>query len=84
LSLTALAMLLGYVNVYARVTVAGYSRGRLDSVVRAEKIRNERLKLTYNSLCSPARVVAAAEKSGMVYPSNYEYLRDTRMVASAR
>lgn len=82
-TVSLLAMLFGYVRVYAGLAVAGYSRDTLVSELRQEKLRNEELKVKWNTLSSPQRVVSAAENAGMVYASDYDYVNKPRTVASA-
>ena len=77
-------MLFGWVAVYANVTVTGYNRARLTAQCRAEKLRNERLKVEYSRLSSPHIVVAAAENAGMVYATKYDYIHPPQAVASAK
>ena len=84
LLVSALAFLFGYVNVYASLAKTSYSRSRLVQMCREEKLKNERLKVEWTRRCSPQNVVAAAEKSGMVYASNYEYMGASQTVASAK
>lgn len=82
-SVLVLAFVFGYVNVYANLTMTGYNRSKLMTVCREEKLKNERLKVQWNSLSSPHKVVTAAEKSGMVYASDYDYLNKPKTIASA-
>lgn len=83
ITVSLLAMLFGYVRVYAGLAMAGYSRDTLISELRQEKLRNEELKVKWNTLSSPQRVVNAAEKAGMVYASDYDYINKPSTVASA-
>lgn len=78
-----LAFLFGYVSVYANLTKTGFSRSKLTQMCRVERLRNERLKVEWIRHCSPETVVAAAEKSGMVYATEYEYVGQQQNVASA-
>ena len=80
--LFGVAMLFGWVAVYANVTVTGYNRSRLTSECRAEKLKNERLKVECSRLSSPHIVTAAAEKAGMVYATQYDYVHQPQTVAS--
>lgn len=75
--------LFGYASIYGNLTVAGYNRSKLMDAYRSELLENQRLKVEWISLGSPNRVVAAAEKSGMVYATDYEYLGKPQTVASA-
>ncbi|MCE5313619.1 MAG: hypothetical protein ABFD49_01500 [Armatimonadota bacterium] len=84
LPVIAVVMLFGWVAVYANVTVTGYNRARLTAECRAAKLMNERLKVEYNRLSSPHKVVAAAEKTGMVYATDYDYVHPPQTVASAK
>lgn len=76
------AMLFGWVAVYANVTVTGYNRSKLTAQFRAEKLKNERLKVECSHLSSPHIVTAAAEKAGMVYATQYDYVHQPQTVAS--
>lgn len=79
-----LAGVFGYVNTYAKLTATAADRNRLTVQVKREKIRHERLKLRYIIDSSPRSVTAAAERNGMVYATDYDYLRRPQTVASAR
>ncbi|MCE5198367.1 MAG: hypothetical protein ABFD54_16695 [Armatimonadota bacterium] len=79
----AIAMLFGWVSVHARITVTGYNRSRLTDLCREERLKNQRLKVQWDSLSSPHNVVAAAERSGMVYAAQYDYIHGPQAVASA-
>ncbi|MCL5102521.1 MAG: hypothetical protein M1133_00205 [Armatimonadetes bacterium] len=74
--------LFGWMSVYAKLTVTGYSRSRLLQMCRQEQLKHERLEVKWNSLSSPHNVVAAAEKSGMVYATDYDYIRSPQTIAS--
>lgn len=76
------AMLFGWVAVYANVTITGYNRSRLTSECRAEKLKNERLKVECSRLSSPHIVTAAAERAGMIYATQYDYVHQPQTVAS--
>ena len=81
--LVSAAFLFGYIGVYASLAKTSYNRSNLVQMCREEKLRNERLKVEWTRRCSPQNVVAAAEKSGMVYATNYEYMGASQTVASA-
>ena len=72
-----------FVNTYANLAVTGYSRDELSNTFNEEKIKNEELKVQWNLLTSPRNVVASAEKSGMIYAKDYDYLGKPKTVASA-
>ncbi len=67
--------LFGYVSVYVNLTTTGYNRAQLMAQCRQERIRNERLKIELNRLMSPQAIVVAAEKNGMVYATEYDYIQ---------
>ncbi|MCE5324142.1 hypothetical protein LLG46_12625 [bacterium] len=77
------AMLFGWVAIYANVTVTGYNRSKLTAQLRAERLQNERLKVECSRLSSPHIVTVAAEKAGMVYATQYDYIHQPQTVASA-
>lgn len=83
ITVSLLAMLFGYVRVYAGLAMTGYSRDSLVTELRQEKLRNEELQVKWNTLSSPQRVVCAAEKAGMTYASDYDYINKPKNVASA-
>lgn len=83
LLVSILAFSFGYVNVYANLAKTSYSRSRLVQMCREEKLQNERLKVEWTRRCSPQNIVAAAEKSGMVYATDYEYIGVSQTIASA-
>ncbi len=84
LSALMIAFLLGYVNVYANLATTGHSRSRLTAAYERELRRNEQLKVEFKSLSSPHNVVMAAQKGGMVYATQYDYIRGPLNVASAQ
>ncbi len=77
------AMLFGWVAVYANVTVTGYNRSRLTEQCRVERLKNERLKVECSRLSSPHKVTAAAQRAGMIYATRYDYIHLPQSVASA-
>lgn len=77
------AMLFGWVAIYANVTVTGYNRSRLTEQCRIERLKNERLKVECSRLSSPHKVTAAAQKAGMIYATSYDYIHLPQSVASA-
>lgn len=78
-----LGLVLGWMSVYGRLAVAGYNRSELVAACRQEQLKNQRLKLKLDSLTSPQSVVAAAQKAGMVYATEYEYLGKPPRLADA-
>ncbi len=74
---------LGWMSVYARITVNDCSSPKLKAICRQERMKNQRLKLKLDSLSSPHNLVAAAQKSGMVYTTSYDYIGKAQAVASA-
>ena len=72
-----------YIGLYAGVTAASYSKTRLTTLCRQERIRNERLTVELIRRSSPENVMAAAQKAGMVCATRYDYLRKPATVASS-
>jgi hypothetical protein len=81
--LLSLMLVFAYVNVYAGLAVQGFNRSKLIEMCRREKLRNERLKVDYITYSRPNWVVSAAEKNGMVYAKEYDYITRPEVVASA-
>jgi len=75
--------LLGWMNVYAQVTVAGNTRCQLRRAYEQEKLKNQKLRIKLDVLRRPQNVVAQARTSGMVYATQYEYIGRQQKVASA-
>ena len=73
-----------FVNTYANLAVTGFSRDELSNTYNEQKIKNEELKVQWNLLSSPHNVTAAAQKSGMIYAKDYDYLGKPKSVASAK
>lgn len=78
-----LAAMFLYVGLYAGVTATSYAQSRMDKQCRQERIRNERLKVELTRRSSPSNLMSAAQKAGMVYATEYEYLRRPATMASA-
>jgi hypothetical protein len=72
-----------YVGLYASVTAASYRKSKLIDLCRQERIMNERLTVEMIRRSSPRYVTAAAQKSGMVCATQYDYLHGPPTVASA-
>lgn len=81
--MAVLALAFAYVSAYASLATTSYSRSKLMSMSRQEKIKNERLKVELTRLTSPQGVVEAAQKAGMVYATDYLYLQPSQTVARA-
>jgi hypothetical protein len=75
-------VLLGWMSVYAQLAVAGYARSELLAACKQEQLKNQELRIKLDTLCRPRNVVAEAQKSGMVYATEYEYVGRPRNVAS--
>ncbi len=71
-----------YIGLYAGLTAASYSKTRLTSLCRQQRIRNERLTVELIRRSSPKNVMAAAQKAGMVCATQYDYLHRPATVAS--
>lgn len=78
----ALAFAFFYVSTYGTLCATSHSLSELQKQLRAEQILNERLKVELERKLSPRGVDDAALAIGMVYTAEYDYLRDTRSVAS--
>lgn len=74
----------GYVGLYANLTATSFNRSKLTQDYKQEKIKNERLKVEYARRSSPSEAMAAAQKAGMVYATQYDYLENPQAVASVR
>jgi cell division protein FtsL len=57
--------LLGYIGLYAQVTMYGYSRADLSRQIRQAEMENQALKAEIQTLSSPDRLAAAAQGAGM-------------------
>ena len=75
-------VLLGWMSVYAQLAVAGYARSDLLVACKRQQLTNQELRIRLDILCRPQNVVAEAQKSGMVYATQYEYVGRSRDVAS--
>ncbi len=75
---------LACIAIYAAVTALGYHNVELSSLCRIQEIENERLRVAITRCSSPEQIAAAAEKTGMIWATNYEYLQPPQSVASAR
>ncbi len=84
ISVFVLAVVFGYVNVYANLTTTSYDKSQLMKQYRLEKIRNERLKVELIRLNSPRHVMAGARKAGMVPAAQFDDLNRPQTVASAK
>lgn len=79
----ALVGVFGYVAVYATLTATSFDRSRMMNEFKIEKIKNERLRIDYVRRLSPASAMNAAQKAGMVYAVQYDYLCKSKTVARA-
>lgn len=82
--IAGLALPFGYINAYANLAVTGYNRDSLMEQCRQERIHNERLKVELIRRSSPRSIVALAQKQGMIYATQYDYLQKPKAVASAK
>lgn len=78
-----LVSVFGYVTLHASLTAASFDLSRMNNEFKAEKVRNERLRIEYVRRVSPAFAMDAARKCGMVYASEYDYLSKSSTVARA-
>lgn len=79
----AIVLLFGWMCVYAMVTATGINRSDVARQLHREQLRNQRLKMKLDYLSCPQNVVVAAQKAGMVYSTQYEYIVKPQSVASA-
>ncbi len=79
----ALAFAFFYVAVYGNLTTRSHSLSELQKTLRQQQITNERLKIELEKKLSPRGIVSAAQTSGMIYATDYDYLQDTRSMAKA-
>ena len=61
-------------RIHSQPTVTAYKQ---------EKLKNQELRIKLDALRRPQNVVAEAQKSGMVYATQYEYIGRQQKVASA-
>ena len=80
----AMALILGYVGMYAQVTNAGYQRAALLSELRNQRIENEALLVEYRNLTDPKRLQAAAESADMQLGTEISYISSPDPVAVAK
>lgn len=66
--------LIGYVGIYAQVTMCGYNSAALARQTRQLETENQAVSAQIEALSSPERFAAAAEKAGMVQSPNPIYL----------
>lgn len=79
--LTALLGVFGYVALYASLTATSFDRSRMMNEFKAEQIKNERLRIDYIRRSSPASAMGHAQRVGMVYARQYDYLGRSNTVA---
>ncbi|MGC8863390.1 MAG: hypothetical protein ACP5R5_11550 [Armatimonadota bacterium] len=70
------------IGIHAGLTAVSYRKSKLIEIRRLEKIRNERLTVELVARSSPRYVTAAAQKSGMVCATQYDYLQKPAAVAT--
>jgi cell division protein FtsL len=80
----AVALILGYVGIYAQVTHAGYRRAALLSELRQQRLENEALRVQFQNLTSPERLNAAAQAAGMLPSTEISYIGAPKPIAVAR
>jgi cell division protein FtsL len=69
-----MASLLGYIGMYAQVTMYGYRKAELARELRKVDMQNQALKAEIQMLTSPDRLAAVAESAGMVQSSKIVYI----------
>lgn len=66
--------LLGYIGMYAQVTMYGYRRAELTRQLRQVDMQNQALKAEIQMLTSPDRLAAVAQSAGMVQNTKIVYI----------
>jgi cell division protein FtsL len=80
----AMVSLLGYIGLYAQVTIYGYKRADLSRSMRQIEMENQALRAEIQTLSSPDRLSAVATASGMTPSSEVVYISTQGDVRVAR
>ena len=79
--IAALVLIFAYITLHASITKTGFDKSDLEKKIDLARIENQRLRIQWNRLSSPARVDVAAQNMGMVYATKREHLTNARTVA---
>ncbi|MEN6521381.1 MAG: hypothetical protein ABFD46_09580 [Armatimonadota bacterium] len=80
----AMVSLLGYIGLYAQVTIYGYKRAELVKNMRQVEMENQALKAEIQTLSSPERLAEVASATGMTPGSDVVYISTHGDVKVAR
>ena len=69
-----IVFLLGYISLYAQVTLYGYRRAELTRQIRDLEMQNQGLRAEIQMLSSPERLSTAAIEAGMVPSASVVYI----------
>ncbi|HOK53931.1 MAG TPA: hypothetical protein PKV43_05660, partial [Armatimonadota bacterium] len=74
---------LGYIGLYAQVTLYGYRRAELGRQIRQIEMENQALEAEIQTLSSPERVSALAVQSGMKPRDDVVYISPSESISVA-
>ncbi|MEN6370877.1 MAG: hypothetical protein ABFD64_02595 [Armatimonadota bacterium] len=80
----AMVSLLGYIGLYAQVTIYGYKRAELVKNMRQIEMENQVLRAEIQTLSSPEHLAEAASAAGMTPGSDAVYISTRGDVKVAR
>lgn len=80
----AMVSLLGYIGLYAQVTIYGYKRADLVKSIRQIEMENQALRAEIQTLSSPERLAGVASAAGMMPGSDVVYISTRGDVRVAR
>lgn len=83
-SLLGMVFLLGYVGLYAQVTLYSYRGDDLTRQIRQAEMQNQALKAEIQTLASPERLAAAASEAGMEPSTDVIYVIPPQQVKIAK
>lgn len=84
LCILVMVSLLGYIGLYAQVTIYGYKRAELARSLRQVEMENQALKAEIQTLSSPDRLAAVATANGMQQSVDVVYISERGAVRVAR
>jgi len=84
LCVLAMVSLLGYIGLYAQVTIYGYKRAELARSLRQIEMENQALRAEIQTLSSPDRLAGVAAANGMQQSVDVVYISERGMVRVAR
>ncbi|MBI2842804.1 MAG: hypothetical protein HYX78_05335 [Armatimonadetes bacterium] len=76
--------LLGYVGLYAQVTMYGYRRAELSRQIRQAEMENQALRAEIQTLSSPDRLAEAALATGLEPSAKCVYISTPRSMKFAK